>query len=206
MVESEAGEDEIFLCRLCAWSQNKEIAETKAGEVCPKCQEGVLERVNSIEVGNIFKLGTRFSEPINFCYKNKSGETKPVIMGSYGIGIERLMGTAVEVHHDERGIIWPSEIAPFKVHLLLIGEVGKKLKNFGEKVYNGLIKEEVEVLYDEREGVTAGEKFADADLIGIPYRVVVSEKTMIQDKIEVKKRKEKEAQLLKFKELLNLLK
>jgi len=206
MVVSEAGEDEIFFCPLCNWSQNKEIAEVKDGDSCSKCHDGVLEKKRAIEVGNIFKLGTKFSAPINFLYKDKTGQTRPVVMGSYGIGIERLLGTIVEVHHDDSGIIWPESVAPFRVHLLLIGETKEELKKFGEKVYNGLVKEGVEVLYDDRARVTAGEKFTDADLIGIPYRAVVSEKTLVQDKIEIKKRNEKEVRLLKFKELLNLVK
>ncbi|MEK7630068.1 MAG: aminoacyl--tRNA ligase-related protein [Patescibacteria group bacterium] len=201
MVESAAGEDEILLCRLCAWAQNKEIAEVKAGDHCPKCQSGVLDKVNAIEVGNIFKLGTRFSEPVGLVYKDKNGVNHPVIMASYGIGIERLIGTIVETHHDEKGILWPEATAPAKVHLLLIGEAKAELKKSAEKIYNGLVKEEVEVLYDDRENVSAGEKFADADLIGLPFRVIVSEKTLAQDKVEIKKRNEKEAKLVKIGDL-----
>jgi prolyl-tRNA synthetase len=122
-------------------------------------------------------------------------------MGSYGIGISRVMGAVVEIHHDEDGIIWPTSIAPFSVHLLLIGEPTPALKNFGDKIYNDLAKAGIEVLYDDRDGTSAGEKLVDADLIGLPWRAVVSEKTLVQNKVEVKRRNLKETKLLKINEL-----
>ncbi|MEK7512931.1 MAG: aminoacyl--tRNA ligase-related protein, partial [Patescibacteria group bacterium] len=122
MVETPAGEDEIMLCRLCGYAENKEIASGKSGARCGKCGEGVLEFVTAIEVGNIFKLGTRFSEAVNLNFKDREGKTHPVIMASYGIGIERLIGTIVEVHHDEKGIVWPRAVAPMQVHLLQLGD------------------------------------------------------------------------------------
>lgn len=201
MVESPGGEDEILLCRLCGWAQNKEIAEGKAGGRCPKCGKGVLEKVSSIEVGNIFKLGTRFSEPVDLVFKDSRGATRPVVMASYGIGVERLIGTIVEVHHDERGIIWPESVAPARVHLLLIGEAAPALTKFSDRVYDDLVKAGVEVLYDDREGVSPGEKFADADLIGIPWRAVVSAKTVAADKVELKRRSEAETTLVKPKDI-----
>lgn len=205
MVESEVGEDEIFLCRLCGFAQNKEISKLKKGGQCPKCQSGVLEKIKVIEVGNIFKLGTKFSEPIKFYYRTKKGDSKPVVMGSYGIGIERLMGTIVEVSRDERGIIWPEAVAPYKAHLLMIGEATPALQKFSDEVYNKLAKNGVEVLYDDRSQVSAGDKFFDADLIGMPWRIVVSEKTMASEKIEIKKRTEKEGKLIKLEEALKIL-
>ena len=206
MVESEAGEDEILLCRLCGFARNKEIAELKAEESCPKCGAGVLEKVKGIEVGNIFKLGTKFSEPVGLTFKNKKGEVLPVVMGCYGIGVDRLMGAIVEVHHDEKGILWPEEAAPFPAHLLQIGESTTELQKFGALVYNQLVKEGVEPLFDDRAGLSAGEKFFDADLIGLPWRVVVSEKTMVQDKIEVKKRNSKETKLVKVQDFIREIK
>lgn len=206
MVESEAGEDEMIVCRLCGFAQNKEITKLKAGVSCPHCQSGVLDKVNAIEVGNIFKLGTKFSEPIDFFFKDKNGRNQPVIMASYGIGVERLMGTIVELHHDEKGIIWPEEAAPFQVHLLTIGEGTSELQRFSDQVYNHLVKEGVEVLFDDRENLSAGEKFFDADLLGMPWRAVVSEKTMVQEKVEMKKRNSKETKLVKVGELIKELK
>jgi len=202
IVESKAGEDEIFLCRLCNFARNNEIADLKVKEACPKCGAGVLEKVNGIEVGNIFKLGTKYSEPVGLSYKDKKGNTLPVVMGCYGIGVDRLMGTIVEVHHDERGILWPEEAAPFVVHLLQIGEDTPELQKFGSSVYNQLVKDGVEVLFDDRAGLSAGEKFFDADLIGLPWRLVVSEKTMVQDKVEVKRRNSKDSKLVKIQDFI----
>ncbi len=204
MVESVAGEDEIIVCRLCGFAQNKEISKLKSGAGCPHCKSGVLDKVNAIEAGNIFKLGTKFSEPINLFFKDKNGKNQPVIMASYGIGVERLMGTIVEIHHDEKGIIWPEEAAPFQVHLLMIGEGTPELQKFGTQVYNQFVKEGVETLFDDRSGVSAGEKFFDADLVGLPWRAVVSEKTMVQDRVEIKERREKEVKLMRIGEFTKM--
>lgn len=201
MVESEAGEDEMLLCRLCGWAQNREISKQRPKGLCQRCGEGVIERAKTIEVGNIFKLGTRFSEPVGLTYRAKDGAARPVVMGSYGIGIERLVGTIVEAHHDDRGIIWPAAVAPAQVHLLALGELTADLKKFGAQVYNTLVKSGTEVLYDDREGVSAGEKFVEADLIGIPWRVVVSAKTLVQGKVELKRRDHREAKLVRPAEL-----
>ena len=125
-----------------------------------------------------------------------------MIMGCYGIGLNRLMGTIVEVYHDDVGIIWPEKVAPFKAHLINIGKMSASKKN-ADKIYANLQKAGAEVLYDDRKEATVGEKFADADLIGIPYRLVISEKT--GDKIEIKKRGEKKIKLISEKELIKLL-
>ncbi len=202
MVETPAGEDETYLCRLCGFARNKEIADFKKGERCPTCTAGVLEKVTTVEVGNIFKLGTKFSEAANLNFKDKEGTLKPVVMGSYGIGVERLMGTIVEVHHDERGILWPETVAPFTIHLLLLGEASEELQKFADGVYHEFEKAGVEVLFDDRMKVSAGEKFYDADLIGLPWRAIVSEKTMVQGKIEIKKRNESGSKTVKAKEFI----
>ena len=140
----------------------------------------------AIEVGNIFRLGTRFSESFGLSYRDEAGATHPVVMGSYGIGPTRVMGTIVEEHHDAKGIIWPKSAAPFDAHLLLLPSEGSSVSAFGKKLYEALQKRGIPVLYDDRVGVGAGEKFADADLIGIPYRLVVSERT--KGKVEIKER------------------
>lgn len=198
MVAADVGEDEINFCSSCRWAQNLEIAEDKTSK-CPNCGD-VIKRIKAIEVGNIFKLGTKFSEPVGLLYKDSDGESKPVIMGSYGIGIERLMGTIVETHNDENGIIWPESVAPFAVQLVCLGEA----KKLADKVYDDLIKAGIEVLYDDREGLSAGEKLKDADLLGMPWRFVVSEKT--GSGVEAKKRSEKTAKVLSVKEAIKLLK
>ncbi len=205
-VETPAGEDEIILCRLCNFAQNQEIAKVKEGDFCPQCHQGVLDKVKAIEVGNIFPLGTKYSEAFNLKFKDKKGESHYVVMGSYGIGISRVMGAIVEVYHDDQGIIWPESVAPFSLHLLLLGEPNSKLKKFGEKVYSTFEKEGIEVLYDDRENYSSGEKLVEADLIGLPWRAVISEKTFLKNKIEIKRRDKKGEKLVSLKELLNLLK
>lgn len=204
-VETEAGEDEVILCRLCGFAENREISKQKAKERCPKCDNGVLEKIKAVEVGNIFPLGTKYSEAFNLQFATEEGKKEYVVMGSYGIGLGRVMGTVVEVYHDKDGIIWPESVAPFRAHLLLVGEATPELKKEADEVYNKLVKAGVDALYDDRTEVSAGEKFADADLLGIPYRLVVSEKTAVQDKIEVKKRNEDKAKLMKLEELLKVI-
>lgn len=129
-------------------------------------------------------------------------------MGCYGIGTTRLMGAVVEVSHDQRGMIWPKETAPFSVHLLTLksgqGKTDKKIKSTAEKIYADLEKKGIEILYDDREKKSAGEKLVEADLIGIPYRIVISEKTIRQNSLEVKKRNEEKVRLVKIKEVCSI--
>ncbi len=200
-IPTEAGEDAIVFCSKGDYARNREIADRKKGNKCPKCG-AILKYAKTIEVGNIFPLATRFSEPMGVYFIDKNGKKKPVIMGCYGIGPSRVMGAVVEVYHDKNGIVWPDEIAPFKVHLILLeNNRNKKIKDTADKIYQDLQKKGIEVLYDEREKKTAGEKFADADLIGIPLRAVISEKTLKQDAVELKKRDEQKVKLIKIKDL-----
>ncbi len=158
-----------------------------------------------IEVGNIFQLGFHYSSKMkdaNFIDEN--GKEKPYYMGCYGIGIERTMAAIVEVHHDDRGIVWPKEIAPYDVHLIAIHNLESGVGNFADEIYQKLENAGIEVLYDDRGNVSAGEKFADCDLIGIPIRLVVSERS--GDKIELKKRDEEKTELLSIDEILKKLK
>ncbi len=195
---TDAGEDVIYVCDDCKMAVNKEIIADQ--NTCPKCGKKDLREEKSVEAGNIFKLGTKYSEPFDLKYQDKDGEKKTVIMGCYGLGISRLMGTVVEICHDEKGIIWPENVAPFKVHLLSLNE-----NEAAEKIYSDLVKQGIEVLYDDRE-LQAGEKFADADLIGCPYRVIVSKKTLAADSVEVKARSGVESELVKLNELIEKLK
>lgn len=175
-----------FTCELLA-----DIAMAKAGHLTEDGKSKLIEK-QGIEVGNIFQLGYHYSTKMaDATYINMRGETIPYYMGCYGIGIERTMATVVEIHNDEKGIIWPDEIAPFKVHLVGIGLEDETVKKQAESVYETLLAKGIEVLFDDRDTVTAGEKLADADLIGIPYRLVVSKKT--GEKVEVKMRASKEA-------------
>lgn len=194
------GEDLIFHCDFCEFAQNKEIFEGKEGDKCEKCNKGSILSSNGAEVGNIFKLGTKYSEPFGVKYKDEDGKDQLAIMGCYGIGISRLMGLIAEVYNDDKGLIWPEAIAPFKVHLI---ELTKGLgKNLYEKVSN-LHSLKNNILYDDRDA-KAGEKFNDADLIGLPWRAVVSEKTA--GKIELKKRGEKEGRLVTEEEFIKIIK
>ena len=173
---------------------NKDIVEEKPQ--CPTCQQKDLKEENSVEVGNIFSLGTKYAEALGLEYVDKGGKRQPVVMGSYGIGPGRLMGTAVELSHDDKGIIWPSSIAPFQIHLLSLpgGETE------AEKLYQQLTQEGIEVLHDDRES-SPGEKLVDADLLGIPWRIVVSEKTVAANSVEIKRRNEGNAKLVQGKDL-----
>ncbi|MEK7503792.1 MAG: aminoacyl--tRNA ligase-related protein [Patescibacteria group bacterium] len=198
-----AGEDEIYLCPKCNLGINKEIIQEEKNQ-CPECGNKKLEIRKSIEVGNIFKLKDKYTKVFDFKFKDKEGQEKIVMMGCYGIGLGRLMGTIVEAHNDTRGMIWPEEVAPFKVHLIKIGE-SLEVKSLAEKIYQDLQKQGIEVLYDDRENKTAGEKFAEADLIGIPLRMVVSEKTLKLDSVEMKKRTEEEIKLIKINDLPQFL-
>lgn len=196
-VLNTAGEDTIYYCDSCDFSQNQEIAEVRAGEVCPKCKKGQVKEGKSIEVGNIFRFWTSYSEKMNVTFVDERGEKKNPYFASYGIGITRLIGTLVEVFHDDAGIIWPESVAPFQVHLIdLVGD-----KSHTSEVYQKVSDAGIEVLFDDREGVSAGEKFADCDLIGIPVRLVVSDKT--KDKVEMKRRDSKETEILSMEEILD---
>ncbi len=188
-VVSEAGEDTIYFCDSCGWGANKEIYEGKEGNKCPNCKKGKVVEAKSIEVGNIFPFGTWYGERMRVYFTDKDGGKKPVWFGSYGIGPTRVMGTWVEVSHDEKGMIWNQIMSPFDVHLIeLPGGRGKE-------VYEKLKGAGVDVLWDDRDA-PAGEKFADADLIGIPVRLVTSEKT--GDKIEWKDRGSEKTEMLSF--------
>ena len=195
-VLAEGGEDTIIYCQSHHFSQNKEIAKFKPGDKCPVCKKP-LKQGKSIEVGNIFPLGTKYSKAMKAYFIDKDGERKSIIMGCYGIGPSRTMGAIVEVHHDQKGIIWPKEVAPFQIHLIPI-ENTQKVKKVSQKLYRDLQKRNLEVLYDDREEKSAGEKFAEADLIGIPLRLVISERTLKQNSVEIKKRSEKKTKLIKM--------
>lgn len=184
-VLAESGEDTIYYDPKTKKGINKEIFEQNKGDYIS---------ASSIEVGNIFPFGTYYSEKMGIYFTDEKGQKMPVWFGSYGIGTTRLLGTLVEVFHDNRGIVWPEIVAPFKFHL--IGLNGK-----GSDVYRKLLDAGQEVLFDDRE-VSAGEKFADADLIGCPIRLVVSDKT--GNRVETKRRNEKEPKLLSLPEILKL--
>lgn len=208
-VITENGEDIIFVCDKCRYAQNREIAEYKAGDKCPKCG-GVMKEQRAIEVGNIFKLGTRFTDAFDFSVTGEDGKPMKVIEGCYGIGPSRMMASIVEVFHDEAGIIWPKSVAPFQVHLVSLGskdaDMVEKINTAAAWLHNELEAIGVEVLWDDRPNISAGEKFADADLIGVPLRLVISEKTLKENSAEWKERAVKETKLVSMAEIIDSVK
>ena len=194
-VLSEQGEDTIYYCGECDFARNKEIFKGSEGEECPKCKKGKIVEAKSIEVGNIFPLGTIYGEKMGFRDK--------VWLASYGIGPTRVLGTVAEIHNDSKGLIWPEEIAPYGVHLISIdSEEGAVTRN-ADRIYERLLSDGIEVLYDDRQ-VSPGEKFKDADLIGIPVRILVSNKT--GEKIEWKERISEKSELMDVEEVIKRLK
>ncbi|MFV1917309.1 MAG: proline--tRNA ligase [Patescibacteria group bacterium] len=217
-VLAEGGEDTIYYCDNCDWGENKEIYKasgpkgSRPGGVnkCPKCKkslpagrQGKVIESKAIEVGNIFPFGTWYSERMKVYFTDRNGKKKPPYFGSYGIGSTRVMGALVEVSHDEKGIIWNPAVAPFDAHLTEVRGQRSEVKSFAKETYEKLQKAGVEVLWDDR-NISAGEKFADADLIGIPIRLVVSKET--GGKIEWKKRDGKKVELLSITQIIKRLK
>lgn len=192
--ECASGEDDIYLCQKCKIAVNQEIIEEQ--NVCPQCGNKELIVKKGIEVGNIFKLGSRFSAPFKLQL-----DKKDLLMGCYGLGISRIMGAIVEVMGQDDKMIWPEMLAPFKVHLIDLN-----CKEEADKVYEKLVNNKIDVLYDDRDKLRAGEKFAEADLIACQYRLVISSKTIERNALELKKSNQAEAQLLSIDEILNILK
>lgn len=219
MVISEVGEDKVLLCKKCKYGANIEVIGNS--KKCPECNN-LLESKNAVEVGHIFNLGTKYSKAMNAKYKDRDGKDKFMIMGCYGIGLPRLMAVSVEINHDKKGIIWPTEIAPFRIHLISLDD-NPRIRKRADKIYRDLSgsalssgrgcskalameraggqKQNIEILYDDRRDKSAGEKFADCDLIGIPLRIVVSEKTLKKNSVELKKRDENKVKLIKITNL-----
>jgi prolyl-tRNA synthetase len=181
-----------------------DIAQARAGEGCPRCQ-GKLLSTRGIEVGHVFKLGTFLSEKLGALFIDPSGTTHPIIMGCYGIGLDRLLAATIELNHDDKGIIWPMSIAPYHIYLCPLSMENEKVVAAAEKLYAELEAEGVEVLYDDR-NESAGVKFNDADLLGIPVRLTVSPRTLEKDNVEIKRRSEKETELLPLKGIAEKLK
>lgn len=199
-----AGEDTIYLHRGKNIAVNEEVLNdenlTKLG-----IARDELEKVTTAEVGNIFNFGTQKSEDMNFTFTNESGEKQYVHLGSYGIGITRVMGVIAEKFADEKGIVWPEAVAPYKIHLVVLGE-NEKTKEEAEKLYQELVLTGAEVLFDDRSGVSNGEKLNDADLLGMPIRLIVSDKSIESGGCEYKKRNEKESTVMSFAEAVDFLK
>jgi prolyl-tRNA synthetase len=204
-VLTPAGEDKILTSENGSFAQNTEITSLKEGDKNPENGE-TLEIKTGVEVGNIFDLGTKFSDAFDVAFTDENGERKTAVMGCYGIGTTRLVGTIVEASHDEKGMIWPISVAPYHVHLVSLHSKDEailaRIQSVAKETYDQLWAAGVEVLWDDRDGVSPGAKFADADLIGLPLRLVVSEKTLKEDAVEWKARNEQEMQLVKIEDVV----
>lgn len=199
---TEAGEDLIYVDRKNKIAYNKEVVtEENANKL--GVDFSTLEQVKACEVGNIFPLDTRFSTALDYTYTDEKGEQQIIYMGSYGIGPTRLMGVVTEKLSDEKGLVWPASIAPFSVHLIALGKDkdGEAYKQ-AEEIYNKLTKAHVEVLFDDRD-LMPGEKFNDSDLIGIPMRVVVSDKSLEKGGVEIKERKSTDSEIISIDQFLH---
>ncbi len=165
------------------------------GDRCPRCEEGVFTRFNGIEVGHVFFLGTKYSEPMGCTYLGEDGQLRPMVMGCYGIGITRVAAAAIEQNHDTDGIVWPMSLAPFQVELMTLQAKDADVVKAADKLYEELRAAGVEVLYDDRDE-RPGAKFKDADLIGVPLRLAVGKKSLADGKVELKARRAKDAELI----------
>jgi prolyl-tRNA synthetase len=182
-----------------------DIAAAQEGDACRHCGH-ILRSVRGIEVANIFKLGTWFSEAMGATYQDKNGKDKPVVMGSYGIGVGRLLASVAEEHHDEHGLIWPITIAPYHVYMVVLPDKKSPgmVEETAEKLYKELQAAGLEVLMDDRDD-SPGVKFNDADLIGIPLRITVSGRSLQQDSVEFKRRDQADKRLIPMNDVLEAL-
>jgi prolyl-tRNA synthetase len=181
-----------------------DIAAAEAGSACPECGQP-LRTARGVEVGNIFKLGTRYSDSLGCTFLDKDGRSRPVIMGSYGIGVGRLLACVAEEHHDDHGLIWPVTVAPYQVHLVLLrGKGTQQAEDIAEKLYASLQAGGIEVLYDDRDD-SPGVKFNDADLIGLPIRLTVSERALAQGGVEMKLRSQVDKVIITQEDILTRL-
>lgn len=209
MVLTDAGEDDILYCENCDYCVNTEITKLKEGDACPRNGDGSLKLGRASEVGNVFDLGQRYGKAFDLGYVDENDQKQFPIMGCYGIGISRVMGVIVEASHDDRGMIWPKSVAPMPVQLVSLKskdqEVQDRITEEAEALYDTLKKEGIDVLWDDRDA-SPGEKLADADLIGLPLRILISEKTLADESAEWKLRNSSEVKLVKLSDLLEEVK
>ena len=200
MVLADSGEDKVIMCSDCGWAANAEV--TKLKDACPKCNKKTVTK-KAIEAGHIFKLGDTYSKKMKATYLNKAGQQKPVVMGCYGIGLGRLMASIVEANHDNDGIIWPETVSPFAIHLLQLSTEAKAVK-MSKQITEYCQKYRVGLLYDDRD-LSPAQKLKDADLIGISLRLVVSQRSLADNKVEIKYRAKKSPQLTTLEELFQII-
>ncbi|MDF2461412.1 MAG: proS [Candidatus Saccharibacteria bacterium] len=202
-VLTDAGEDVIYYCDDCDFCVEDEIAKVKPGDECPRCGKGKLKEAKSAEVGNVFDLGQKYGKAFDLGFVDDKDQKQYPIVGCYGIGISRVMGVLVEKYADEKGIAWPESVAPAQVHIVRLGNQDEVVEA-ADKLYSELRDAGVEALYDDRDE-SAGAKFADADLIGVPVRLAVSRRTLEEGSAEWKRRNEEESSLVKLGDVLKKL-
>lgn len=172
MALADIGEDTIAACTYCSYGANLELASVSEGDSCPRCDDGKIQLFRGIELGHVFKLGTKYSEAMGAAFLDASGSKRPMIMGCYGIGVSRLLSAVIEQHHDADGIVWPVSLAPYQVHLVPVSSKDEHQMRVARQLYERLREAGVEVLLDDREE-RAGVKFKDSDLLGLPVRIVI---------------------------------
>ena len=182
-----------------------DLRTVESGEPCPQCGSE-LKVAHAIELGHIFKLGTKYSEALGATFLDENGSSKPIIMGSYGIGIERIIASHLEQSHDEHGIVWSKALAPYDIHVIAASMNNKQSVLVSNQLYRALTEQGIETLFDDRANVSAGFKFKDADLMGIPIQLIVGEKGLKENKVEVKKRRSGERTLVVVEEAVDTLK
>ena len=194
LLPAEIGEDAILQCPKCKYGEScpEEISDNKK---CPECKEGILEKKIAIELGHVFQLGTKYSQSLEALYLDEQGKQKPIIMGCYGIGVSRLIAAIIETHNDEGGIKWPKEVAPFDVEILPLQVNDQETMELTNQYYKSLQSLDYDVIVDDRDE-TAGRKFNDADLIGIPTRIVLGKRGLKKGKVELKNRATGETSLV----------
>jgi prolyl-tRNA synthetase len=198
---TDAGEDTIYVHEEKKIAINQEVYTDEVLANLGVTKDELVPKT-AVEVGNIFTLGTKFSDALDLRYKAENGDDTPVFMGSYGIGPGRVMGTIVEVLSDDKGIVWPESVAPFAIHVLALGD-NEAVKTQAEKLYSDLVLAGIEVLFDDRVETSNGAKFAGADLLGMPTRIVVSERSLAAGGVEVKKRTEPESRIMSISECID---
>ncbi len=196
---SDVGEDTIYVDEEKRIAVNKEVYTDEVLERIGLDKSKLVEK-NAVEVGNIFSLGTKYTKELGLKFKDEDGQEKEIVMGCYGMGVSRMMGLLAEHFSDDKGLVWPKEVSPFHVYLISIGS-NDEVSSKAQELYEMLQSKGIKVLFDDRD-VRPGEKFADADLMGIPYRVVISDKNIDQNKFEVKARTEEEPKMVETEKLL----
>lgn len=200
MVLTDAGEDDILYCEKCDFCVNIEIAKVKSGDECPSCKKSKLLLAKASEVGNVFDLGQKYGQDFDLPFTDANNQRQYPYMGCFGIGISRTMGVIVEKYNDDKGILWPKEVTPAEIHLIVLGDDPVVLAK-ADALYEDLSKVGKKVVYDDRK-IGAGAKFADADLIGIGRRLTISKKTLADNSVEQKYRSSEESELIKLKDVI----